>query len=98
MKRRAPLHPSIKELLKYPSDAKDADVTRDWKKRIRQVCKPCWELKYCPYGPLVEDFPLPPVTRTESEEHNSYLRDCLKVGRLADGRALDAPTRRRFEE
>lgn len=22
------------------------------------VCKPCWELKYCPYGPLVEYFPL----------------------------------------
>jgi hypothetical protein len=20
-------------------------------------CKPCWELKYCPYGPLVEHFP-----------------------------------------
>ncbi len=24
------------------------------------MCKPCWELKYCPYGPLVEDFPLRP--------------------------------------
>ncbi len=22
------------------------------------VCKPCWELKYCPYGQLVENFPL----------------------------------------
>ena len=22
------------------------------------VCKPCWELKYCPYGYLVEYFPL----------------------------------------
>lgn len=22
------------------------------------VCKPCWEVKYCPYGPLVEFFPL----------------------------------------
>ena len=21
------------------------------------VCKPCWELRYCPYGPLVEYFP-----------------------------------------
>jgi hypothetical protein len=25
---------------------------------VKAVCKPCWELKYCPYGPLVEDFPL----------------------------------------
>jgi hypothetical protein len=24
------------------------------------VCKPCWELKYCPYGLLVEQFPLNP--------------------------------------
>ncbi len=30
-----------------------------WKRRVRAVCKPCWELKYCPYGPLVEEFPLP---------------------------------------
>jgi hypothetical protein len=30
----------------------------DFKKRAKAVCKPCWELKYCPYGPLVEDFPL----------------------------------------
>lgn len=22
------------------------------------MCKPCWELKYCPYGPVVEEFPL----------------------------------------
>ncbi len=31
----------------------------DWPRRVKAVCKPCWELKYCPYGPLVEDFPLP---------------------------------------
>lgn len=34
-----------------------------WKKRsndtyINAICKPCWELKYCPYGVLVEDFEL----------------------------------------
>ena len=22
------------------------------------VCKPCWELRYCPYGYLVEYFPI----------------------------------------
>ncbi len=26
--------------------------------RVKAVCKPCWEIKYCPYGPLVEEFPL----------------------------------------
>lgn len=30
----------------------------NWKQRVSSLCKPCWELKYCPYGPLVEDFPL----------------------------------------
>jgi hypothetical protein len=29
-----------------------------WDQRVRAVCKPCWELKYCPYGPLVEQYPL----------------------------------------
>lgn len=29
-----------------------------WKKRVKAVCKPCWEIKYCPYGPLIEEFPL----------------------------------------
>jgi len=28
-----------------------------------QVCKPCWELHYCPYGVLVEEFPLDPDNR-----------------------------------
>lgn len=28
------------------------------------VCKPCWELKYCPYGVLVEEFPLSPGHRS----------------------------------
>ena len=24
----------------------------------REIVKPCWVLSYCPYGPLVEQFPL----------------------------------------
>lgn len=33
----------------------------NWKSRIKNgrinaICKPCWELNYCPYGSLVEDF------------------------------------------
>src|ERR1051325_8469398 len=26
------------------------------------ICKPCWELKYCPYGPFAEFSPLSPET------------------------------------
>jgi hypothetical protein len=46
----------------------------NWDKRVKAVCKPCWEIKYCPYGPLVEHFPL-------NEEYNEkscriYGHDC----------------------
>lgn len=38
--------------------------TRKKRPRLNSpVCKPCWELKYCPYGPLVEQFPLAPSAR-----------------------------------
>ena len=29
----------------------------NWDKRIKAVCKPCWEIRYCPYGPMVEYMP-----------------------------------------
>lgn len=29
----------------------------NWDKRIKVVCKPCWEIRYCPYGPMVEYMP-----------------------------------------
>ncbi|MBK5240236.1 HNH endonuclease signature motif containing protein [Clostridium sp.] len=36
------------------------------------VCKPCWELKYCPYGCLVEDFPAPGDKIDIEEVKNNY--------------------------
>ena len=38
----------------------------NWDKRIKAICKPCWEIKYCPYGPLVEDSPLKEVSDEKS--------------------------------
>ncbi len=46
------------------NDEDQLDVYAKWmakidaKRRVKAVCKPCWEIKYCPYGPLVEQFPL----------------------------------------
>ena len=40
------------------------------------VCKPCWELKYCPYGSLVEYFPGPGAGWTvelAEEQYNEAL-------------------------
>jgi hypothetical protein len=43
------------------------------KPRLKHVvCKPCWELKYCPYGPLVEFFPLPDDDDAFKEVRKSY--------------------------
>lgn len=36
--------------------------SRKWDKKAKAVCKPCWEIKYCPYGSLVEDFPIAELT------------------------------------
>ena len=83
------MHVSIKKSLGYSSNIKEKDLLSDWKKRTRELCKPCWELHYCPYGPLVEDFPLLPPSREEAKEHNDYLKTCLETGILGNGVALD---------
>ena len=36
------------------------------------VCKPCWELKYCPYGPLVEYYPFAGGDMTQAEVQARY--------------------------
>lgn len=46
----------------------------NWGKRVKAVCKPCWEIKYCPYGPLIEDFPLKRERDTKS--CRIYGHDC----------------------
>ena len=83
------MHSSIKKALGYGINTKDKAVLSDWNVRTRQLCKPCWELHYCPYGPVVEDFPLLPVEQDEAKRHNEYLKECLKTGILGDGKRLD---------
>ena len=92
------MHSKIKEVLGYGAADADAKILADWKRRTRKICKPCWELKYCPYGPLVEQFPLPPPTKDSVIEHNEYLKSCLASGRLADGSKLDKKRRQHFEQ
>lgn len=77
-RRKHPIHPAVKIALGYSAEISDKDFMKDWKERSTQVCKPCWELKYCPYGPLVEQAPLLPTTRAEAEQHHTYLQQCLE--------------------
>jgi hypothetical protein len=58
---------------------KGTSFNKEWAKRTSQVCKPCWELKYCPYGELVEQFPVP-LDRPTVEHHIRFLIEQLAKG------------------
>jgi len=96
--KRNTLHPVLKQLLGHKQNESTKDILATWKRIASTICKPCWELKYCPFGPLVEQFPLLPPTRDEAEEHNQHLAKCLESGRLANGKPLDAKRRKWFRE
>jgi len=38
------------------------------------ICKPCWEIKYCPFGVLVEQFPLIPDDANLDEIKELYTK------------------------
>jgi len=92
------MHESIRKILGYDSTVTEKEIIKDWKKRTTDLCKPCWELKYCPYGPIVEDFPLIPPIRKEMEDHNEYLRKCLETNILGNGSVLDSKRKKLFKE
>jgi hypothetical protein len=97
-KKRKLLDPLIKDLIGFEIEDPDDEVMRKWKEASNRVCKPCWELRYCPYGSLVEQFPLIPPTRSSATEHNEYLKMCLETGKLSDGSQLEEWRREMFEE
>ncbi len=82
------------------SDEQEPELRKELNGRLNNICKPCWELKYCPYGPLVEDFPLPPLLLSEHREHLDYLRGCLEAGAMGPKHdiPMDEERRKIFEE
>lgn len=92
------MHFSIKRALGYEDKIKEQMLLFDWRKRTQELCKPCWELHYCPYGPIVEDFPLLPPTRIEAIGHNEYLKKSLETGVLGSGDKLDKIRIKWFKE
>ena len=74
----------IKEAREYSENhqptPEEIEFIKEWEKRTKHVCKPCWELKYCPYGPLVENFPLLGPTKKEAIDHNDFLKEQLQKG------------------
>lgn len=53
----------------------------DAPQRRESVCKPCWELKYCPYGVLIEDFPL---AKLEDDRRCSIFGHVCPVFQVAE--------------
>jgi HNH endonuclease len=91
------IHKSIRDQLGRLSKLSDAELLSGFRDQQRHVCKPCWELKYCPYGPVVEHFPLLPPTRKVAQDHNEYLKNCLETGVLGSGERLDEKRRKSFQ-
>lgn len=94
--------PISKHLLEcfHCSDEQESELRKELNGRLNNICKPCWELKYCPYGPLVEDFPLPPLLLSEHREHLDYLRGCLEAGAMGINHdiPMDEERRKIFED
>jgi hypothetical protein len=53
--------------------------------------------KYCPYGPLVEDFPLLPLTQAEVLDFVKRDREILEIGKYPNGRVLTKEIRNGIE-
>jgi len=79
-----PISNQLKSFMGYGASDSDGSICAELKALLKSVCKPCWELKYCPYGPLVEDFPLPPLLNSEHTAHLCYLKKCLESGFTGD--------------
>lgn len=82
------------------TDADEPKLRKELNSRLNHICKPCWELKYCPYGPLVEDFPLPPMLVSDYREHMDYIKACIEKEGMGPEHdiPLDDVRRQRFQE
>lgn len=78
-----PLHPALKMFSGFSPDTPDDEVRDYWKNGFpSEIEKPCGVLLWCPYGPLVEDFPLHGLgderwtPLTESDSCAVFGHDC----------------------
>jgi len=71
---------------------------KELKESTKLICKPCWELKYCPYGPLVENYPLPDIIRKDAIEHNNHLKSIVKNKKFPNGDPIDGKRLKYFQK
>lgn len=98
MRKIKRIHPTIKKQLGYDMHMPDREFLKAWKKQSTHVCKPCWELKYCPYGPFVEQSPMLPVTKEEAIGHNNRIKEILESGYLGTVTPIDVKQKQTYEQ
>ncbi len=55
-------------------------------------------MKYCPYGPFVEQSPHLPPTRQSAIEHNEHLKSILETGQIGDATPIDETQSAEYSE
>ncbi len=76
------LHPELRKILRIPKSMTVSEVLKAWRLTAQQACKPCWELKYCPYGPFVEESPLLPDIPREDIPQEILETECSVFGHI----------------
>ena len=75
---------AVKESEYYKSfewnDELEIDFINWWDKQSSNSSKPYMNLNYCPYGRLVELFPLLGPNRDHAIKHNKFLKEQLAKG------------------
>lgn len=102
--KKAPKSKAIKIKLDfYHLDGRGVEYSHEFaeqelKAMTKDACKPCWELHYCPYGPLVEGFPLPPISRDQAKGWNAMDQQSLKSGKWPSGKKIDSDMKKILEK
>lgn len=75
-KKNEPIHPMLKAYAGFDPDTSDDEVREYFEKGFpTEIEKPCGILLWCPYGPLVEDFPLRGEMHGDAEFRREALAD-----------------------
>lgn len=73
------MHPMMKFHTGFLPNSPDDVVEGYWNHFSKHVFKPCFVLDWCPYGPLVEDFPLDPDDLQGWELHDGVTPVACEV-------------------
>ena len=92
------IYSKIKEILGFDPNESDNEFLIKWRQMVKNAKKPCWDLNFCPYGKIVEQFPLLPPSREVSICHNDYLKECLENETYGNNQPLDDNRRKLFEK